>query len=140
MRFAGGPKITNFLGEKPNYAAQGAQATADAAENNANVAMNNARTADATMTGLAKVKAAEHWGSAQVAAAAAQGQASMVSGIAGGIGGLGGLFGSRGGGGGGGLGDPSGSNFGFSTGFSGANNYSFDPKTFESTMNIGSWY
>lgn len=98
MRFAGSKKVSDFLGNKADWAGMGATSVMDAAENSANTALNNARAADAKMGALAKVEAAGHWADATKAAGQAQGQASMVSGIAGGIGGLGGLFSGGGGG------------------------------------------
>jgi hypothetical protein len=84
--------VTDFLGVKPNYGAQGSQTIADTAKEFATVTQGNALTANAGMKAQADIASAQHYADAQVAAGAAQGQASMVSGIAGGIGGLGGLF------------------------------------------------
>lgn len=99
-RMAGSIKgVTDFLGVKPNYGAQASQTIADTAKEFATVTKGNALTANAGMKAQADIAAAQHYADAQVAAGAAQGQASMVGGIAGAIGGLGGLFGSGGGGG-----------------------------------------
>ena len=102
--------VTDFLGVKPNYGAQGSQTIADTAKEFATVTQGNALTANAGMKAQADIASAQHYADAQVAAGNAAGQSAMVSGIAGGIGGLGGLF--KGGlnlGGGGSVGNISGS-------------------------------
>ena len=104
MRYANVPanrKITDFLGERLDFAGMGNMAVKDSAMNAANIALNNARTADTRMMAAANVEAADHYGDATRAAGSAQGQAAMASGFAG-IGGvLGGMFSNMGGGGGG---------------------------------------
>ena len=97
-RMAGSIKgVTDFLGVKPNYGAQGSQNIADTAKEFATVTQGNALTANAGMKAQADIASAQHYADAQVAAGAAQGQASMVGGIAGGIGGLASSFGKSGG-------------------------------------------
>lgn len=96
-RFAGGPKISNFLDEGVRWDQVGATGTMNAARNSANTALNNARAASSTMRGIAQIESAEAQADAIRAGGQAAGQASAVSGIASGIGGLGGLF-KRGGG------------------------------------------
>ena len=96
-RMAGSIKgVTDFLGVKPNYGAQASQTIADTAKEFATVTQGNALTANAGMKAQADIAAAQHYADAQVAAGAAQGQASMVGGIAGAIGGLGSSFGKSG--------------------------------------------
>ena len=89
--------VTDFLGVKPNYSAQGSQTIADTAKEFAMVTKGNALTANAGMKAQADIASAQHYADAQVAAGNAAGQSAMVSGIAGGIGGLGGLFNKAGG-------------------------------------------
>ena len=89
--------VTDFLGVKPNYGAQGSQTIADTAKEFATVTQGNALTANAGMKAQADIASAQHYADAQVAAGNAAGQSAMVSGIAGGIGGLGGLFNKAGG-------------------------------------------
>jgi len=99
-RMAGSIKgVTDFLGVKPNYSAQGSQTIADMAKEFATVTQGNALAANAGMKAQADIAAAQHYADAGVAAGAAAGQASMVGGIASGLGGLAGGFNKAGGGG-----------------------------------------
>jgi|AACY02.6.fsa_nt_gi hypothetical protein len=98
-RMAGSIKgVTDFLGVKPNYSAQGSQTIADMAKEFATVTQGNALAANAGMKAQADIAAAQHYADAGVAAGAAAGQASMVGGIASGLGGLAGGFNKAGGG------------------------------------------
>ena len=97
-RFAGGPRISNFLEDGIDFSSLGSRGVMNSAADEANAAMNNARAEGIKMRSIAQVESAKNYADATRAAGAAQGQASMVSGIAGAVGGLGGLF--RGGGGG----------------------------------------
>jgi hypothetical protein len=103
MRFAGSKNITDFLGVKPGYAAQGNEAIAGDAREFGARAEANAMVSNAGLKAQADIMSAQHFADAAVAKGEAAGQSSMVGGIAGGLGGLsgfipkGGLFGGGGG-------------------------------------------
>ena len=103
MRFAGGPRITSFLGDSPDYG-KIAQTGMDAASKERQSATySRANTHLAGLDAMAQVRSAEHQargiaagGQAQAAATRASGMSGMFGSIAGGIGGL--NFGGGGGG------------------------------------------
>ena len=69
-----GRKLSDFFGDKPDYAALGNQAVQDAAIGEINTALNNARTAATTMSAIAADQAANHWADATRETGAMQGQ------------------------------------------------------------------
>ena len=103
-RMAGSIKgVTDFLGVKPNYAAQGNESIVGDAREFGKRAEANAMVSNAGLKAQADIMSAQHYADAQVAQGAAAGQSSMVGGITSGLSGLsgfmpkGGLFGGGGG-------------------------------------------
>ena len=100
-RMAGQAKgVTDFLGVKPDYAAQGNEAIMGDANEFAMRSEANAMVSNAGLKAQADILSAQHYADASATAANASAQSSMIGGIAGGLGGLAGGLGGLGGGGG----------------------------------------
>ena len=88
-RMAGSIKgVTDFLGVKPNYAAQANEAIVSDAREFGARAEANALVSNAGLKAQAHIMSAQAYADAKVAQGAAAGQSSMVSGITSGLGGL----------------------------------------------------
>jgi hypothetical protein len=97
QRMAGQAKgVTDFLGIKPDYAAQGNEAIMGDANEFAMRSEANAMVSNAGLKAQADILSAQHYADASATAANASAQSSMIGGIAGGLGGLAGGIGKAG--------------------------------------------